>query len=279
MNTPLTTTELADFKINGYLLREGFFPPLEMAVVQAEMRAGNRQQPYLLPGHRALISHPRLMTIMGQLCGPDFLFHHLNTYLHQENADGVSWHNDYEQTSLPMPRHHANIIVLIYPDGLRGEVGDLVMMPGTHRQVAAWGAYGFLGTQVLSGEVVIDRLTPGSAVICHTGLVHCRRPKPGPGPRYFCDTSYVARGPHWPATSQHDWHHQYATCMQQEHAQGGAYAHLFDASQFFDYSLAEKDLQQLGQEGIYRRLVTNPRAWDQASHDDSEHRSVNRRYA
>ena len=269
MHTPLTVPEITAFDADGYLVREGFFSSTEMAPVLAEMRAGQRDQPYQLPGHRALIRHPHLMAIMEQVCGRDFLFHHLNTYLQQEGAEGIAWHNDYEQVTLPMPRDHANVIVLIYPDGLRGEVGDLVVMPGTHRQVAAWGAYGFLGTQVLVGEVVIDRLAPGSVVMCHTGLVHCRRQKPSLGPRYFCDTSYVARGPHWPATSQHDWRHQYATCLRHEQAHDGNYGHLFDATQFFDYHLAERDVQMLGQDGIYHRLVTNAQAWGTTPVDNS----------
>ena len=279
MQAPFSDQELAAFDAQGYLIREGFFFPEEMSLVQAEMRAGVKQLPYLLPGHRALISHPHLMAIMGQLCGPDFLFHHLNTYFQPQGTDGVAWHNDYEQVTVPMPRQHANIIALIYPDGLCGEVGDLVVMPGTHRQVAAWGAYGFLGTQVLAGEVVIDRLAPGSVAFCHTGLVHCRRPKPGPGPRYFCDASYVARGPHWPATSQHDWRHQYAECLRHEQAHGGRFSHLFDATQFFDYHLADRDMQDLGQDGIYRRLVTNPLAWDASPQNPTGHSPDASRYA
>ena len=212
----LTLDELSSCSSEGFVICREFFTAAEMAPVQTEMRSGQRQRPYALPGHRALISHPGIMGIMEQLCGPGFLFHHLNSYFQTEGTAGVAWHNDYEQLSLPMPRTHANIIVLIYPDGLNGEVGDLVVVPKTHRHIAEWDAYSFLGTAALPGEIVIDALPPGSIAICHTGLVHCRRPKPGPGPRYFCDTSYVARGPRWPATSQHDWRDQYATCLADE---------------------------------------------------------------
>ena len=58
-----------------------------------------------------------------------------------------------------MLRHRSNVIMLIYPDGLLGgEVGDLVVMPGIHRQGTAWGAYGFFSTQVLSELVTTINL-------------------------------------------------------------------------------------------------------------------------
>ena len=45
---------------------------------------------------------------------------------------------------------------------------------------------------VLPGSKTFNNLPPGSAVICHSALVHGRRAQPGgeDKPRYFLDISY-----------------------------------------------------------------------------------------
>jgi hypothetical protein len=257
MGLPLSMTELERFHSEGFVIRPRFFPTQLMESVREEILAGANPEPYLKPAHGALISHPQLMEIVGQICGPKFLFHHLNSYFQPEGTPGIAWHNDYEQALLPMPRVHPNVIALIYPDGLNGEVGDLVVVPGTQKTQAAWESTAFLGTVPLPGEVVIDNVPPGTVVICHTGLIHCRRQKPGKGPRYFCDTSYVARGPHWPATCQHDWRAMYADCRRLGYDHDGRYAHLFDETQFFDPGEAKKRMSALEQTEIYRRLLSD----------------------
>jgi hypothetical protein len=274
MDGLLDVDELTRFADQGFVVRPGFFAAGPMAAVRSELLAGATIEPYLRPGLGSLISHPPLMAVIGQLCGEGFLFHHLNASRHEGGAPGVPWHNDYEQSLLPMPRTHANVIVLIYPDGLRGAVGDLVVLPRTQHAVAAWEATSFLGTAVLPGEVVVDDLPPGSAVICHTGLLHCRRPRPGAGPRIFCDVSYVARGPRWPATTQHDWRAMYTACRRL-HAHGGHFAHLFDDTAFFDPAAAQAHLARLGMDGIYRRLLGDDGSSDnRCGPPDSSHHAT-----
>ncbi len=258
MDQAFTPHELDMFTRDGFIIRPHFFSEALMAPLRDELQWWSRQSPppdaYTLPIHGNLIAHEPLMHRMEQLCGPKFRFHHLNTYYQTAGDTGVPWHNDYEQVALPMPRTHANIIVLFYPGGLNGEVGDLVVVPGTQRRIAAWDAYGFLGTAVLPGEVVIDRLPPGSAVFCHTGLVHCRRPQVGAGPRYFTDLSYVASGVRWPATCQYDWRAMYRFCREHAYDQGGRYAHLFEDDDFFDWHAAQAQMAGLRQTDIYDRL-------------------------
>lgn len=258
MDHALTSHELDAFARDGFIIRQDFFSESLMAPLRDELHWWSLQSPrpdaYTLPVHGGLIAHEPLMHIMQQLCGSDFRFHHLNTYYQVEGEPGVPWHNDFEQVTLPMPRKQANIIVLFYPGGLRGEVGDLVVVPGSQHRMAAWDAYGFLGTSVLPGEVVIDRLTPGSAVICHTGLVHCRRPRSGAGPRYFADVSYVAGGTRWPATCQYDWRAMYRFCREHAYDRNGRYAHLFQDHEFFDWQSAQAQMARLGQTDIYDRL-------------------------
>ena len=51
------------------------------------------------------------------------------------------------------------------------------------------------GTAPLPGHVALDNLPPGSVVLAHSACLHGRRPRPGPGPRYFVDVSYCEHVP------------------------------------------------------------------------------------
>ena len=71
--------------------------------------------------------------------------------------------------------------VFMYMDGLNGEVGDLLVMPGTHKKVMANDAFRQFQFEDLPGSRTIDNLAPGSIIIVHSALQHARRPKPGGG--------------------------------------------------------------------------------------------------
>ena len=106
--------------------------------------------------------------------------------------------------------------VFFYPGttGLDGQVGDLILLPGSQNTVMQRGR-GILGftDQELPGSLTIQDLSEGSAVIVHSGLLHGRRSKSGgeSQPRYFTDVSYcqhsfdngVAR---WPSYGGQDTH-------------------------------------------------------------------------
>lgn len=95
-----------------------------------------------------------------------------------------------------------------YIDGLSGEVGDLLLLPGSHKRCAgqvasvprgpwpanrrtlnrvyARSAFGALfGSSHLPGAISFDNLPPGTTILAHSACLHGRRPRPGPGPRYF----------------------------------------------------------------------------------------------
>lgn len=258
MDHPLSSDECADFHREGFVIRPQFFSPTVMDPVIQELDSWESHggpAPYSLPGHGNLISHPPLMKVIEQLCGPEFLFHHVNTYAHPTGAPGVPWHNDYEQQP-QTNRSHLNLIALIYPAGLHGAVGDLVVVPRSQHLVSPWEGLSFFGTASLPGEVVVDDLPPGSIVLAHTGLLHCRRPKLGAGPRYFTDLSYVQRGIKWPASNQYDWQLMYAECRRLGYDRGGRFAHLFDETQFFDPTLASHRLATVNQGSLYTALPT-----------------------
>ncbi len=256
-NAQLSDEQQRAFDRNGFVVMPGWFAPQLMRELVAEIDAyedGGRVGPiWALPVHGMLTSHPSIMGVMEQLLGADFLFHHIHTYRHGEGAPGVAWHNDYEQVP-QTNRSHRNIIVLVYPNGLDGRIGDLVVVPGTHTIVSDWYQLSCFGNAVMPGEVVIDALPPGSAVIAHTGLLHARRPKPGAGQRYFTDTSYCQLGIPWPSWSEGDWRAMYDGCLASGYDRGGRYRHLFDASQFFDQREARRRLDERNTGSLWPRL-------------------------
>jgi hypothetical protein len=152
-----------------------------------------------LAAHGELLSHPPLMALLTRLMGPAFAFHHMHSDRQAADLPGKPWHHDYEQRP-QSDRTHTMIHTLHYLDGLDEDTAALVVLPGSHRAVAEKNARDHLGTGVLPGEVVIDRLPRGSTVVAHSALFHARRANPGgrPKDRYFVDSSYCQAGVRWP---------------------------------------------------------------------------------
>lgn len=74
-----------------------------------------------------------------------------------------------------------------------GNIGDLIVLPRS--QYAHWDAgtfSGLWGDTALPGSRTYDNLPPGSAVVCHSAMIHGRRAKPGGegNPRYFVGQSF-----------------------------------------------------------------------------------------
>jgi hypothetical protein len=243
MHDPLTASELARFRDQGFLALDGWLDPAlaRRLVDEVDAHADRLFPAYELPEHAMLSSHPPLMAVMEQLIGPGFLFHHVHASRMAAETPGISWHNDYMQ--IPQrSRSHGYIVAFIFPDGVRSEVGDLVVVPKTQSIVCEWHAFAVFGTERLPGEVVIERLGPGSVVLVDAGLLHCRRQRPGAGPRYLSDVSYCQRGISWPSWLQGDWRTMYRRLREQGCDRGGRYAHLYDETQFFDTREALKTL-------------------------------------
>jgi hypothetical protein len=152
-----------------------------------------------MPAHGELIGHPPLMALLRRLIGTDFAYHHLHIDRQAPDLPGKAWHHDYEQDP-QTDRTFSMVHTLHYLDGLEPGTSALVVLPGSHRQVAEKTAYASRGTGRLPGEVVLDTLPPGSTVVLHSGLFHARRRAVGsPGRwRYFVDTSYCQVGTTWP---------------------------------------------------------------------------------
>jgi hypothetical protein len=150
------------------------------------------------------------MAVLEQLMGPVFAFHHMHSSRHDPGLAGKEWHHDYEQHPQAR-RSHVMVHVFHYLSGLDGTVGNLVLLPRSHRVIAAKEALNEAGTAPLHGEVVIDDLPPGSTVVVHSALFHARRPRPCEDghSRYFVDAAYCQGGVAWPVVKPY-WIHMLA---------------------------------------------------------------------
>lgn len=201
---------------------ESFGPP---PVMELEMEA-----------HGELVGYPALMAVLAQLMGPTFVFHHLHSDRRDPGSGGKEWHHDYEQ-DLQVDRTHTMIHTMHYLAGLDESMGGLVVLPGSHHEVAEKTARAHLGTAKLFGEVLIDRLPPGSTVVLHSALFHARRSLPAgpvPGkPRYMIDSSYCQGGIRWPTVKPY-WRYMLARARELG-LDGDRWPELFSDHHFAEY--------------------------------------------
>ena len=236
----LSDAEQQQFRDQGYVVFPGFFDDVEtqalkdgIDALEEARRSGERLAPYEIPPLGRLLAHPKAMGMVEDVLGPGFGFHHLHAVRQGAGAPAANWHQDYEQVP-QTNRSHDMVHVFYYLNGLNGEVGDLLFVPGTHKTVIERGALSFLGTQDIPGTVVVNDLPQGSAVMVHSALWHARRPRPGGenSPRYFSDASYCQAGIRWPGYPHYPAMLARIKVLRLDG--GGRYAHLFDESHFFN---------------------------------------------
>ena len=125
-------------------------------------------------------------------------------------------------------------------EGLNGEVGDLLLVPRSHKAVMDRSALNLFGTADLPGTLVLDDLPPGTMVLVHSAVAHARRPKPGSTVRYFTNVGYnstpTAADPRkWPAyRTLEEMDEINAVALQQGHGREGELGFLFDHRKVFE---------------------------------------------
>lgn len=188
------------FNQQGYLILPSFLPPEKCKALRAEADTKEAHLPAYLPEHASLVAWLPLMDIASKLMDKkDFAFHHMHSARHDIGMPDFPWHHDYEQYP-QVNRDYTMIHFFMYLNGLNGTIGDLVVVPGTHMHVMGRYDYTGYGAGQMQDEVVIDNLPEGSVIVIHSGLLHCRRAKPGgTEPRYLVDSSYCQHGTTWPA--------------------------------------------------------------------------------
>ena len=243
----LTQEQLDAFDEVGYLIFEGLFDDDlnqrikdDVDLMMEDRANGIKKMVMAYDDLGAVTSEPVVIDrIAGLMGGKKFAHHHIHARWQGEGERGSAWHHDYVQ--IPQTnRSHLMVHVFMYLDGLNGEVGDLLVMPGTHKKVMDGNAFRQFEYEDLPGSVTVDDLAPGSIVIVHSAVQHARRPKPGGQSfkRYFIDTSYCQEGVLWGSYPNIKEINNCA--MEKGFDRDGKYAFLYDTSQFFD-RLAYKD--------------------------------------
>lgn len=234
---PPSQVEQEQFQEQGYWVLPSLLPASMcealMADVDRKLELGGEAIDY--PALGPLSSHPPLLEHVEALLGPGFGLHHFNATRYEAGDEGRAWHHDYRQYP-QTNRTHAMLHALCYPGGLNGEIGDLILLPGSHRSVADRRAMLQFGTTELPGSITITTLAPGTVVLMHSAIFHGRRPKPGGDgrPRYFLDASYCARGVLWPGHEYgRGWHENNRRALELGLDHGGRRAHLYDSSLYF----------------------------------------------
>lgn len=261
-DTRAIEAQVEDFAKEGFLVLPGFLPGalVERLVPEVNkwVEAGWRQKsvdacadaeagpPRMveldLEAHGELAVYPPLMELLSNpgLLGESFVFHHLHSDRRTVGGAGKSWHHDYEQQP-QRDRHLPMIHALHYLGGLQPGRGGLVVLPGSHLEVAEKNARSHLGTGVLPGEVVIDDMPPGSTVVLHSALFHTRRaasaPQAGSDPRYMIDGSYCRTGALWPPVKPY-WRQVLAVARSR--GLGAGRPELFAERHFSEYERAER---------------------------------------
>jgi hypothetical protein len=235
-----------------------------VADVDRKLEQGGEAIDY--PALGPLTSYPPLLEVVESLLGPGFALHHFNATRYEAGDPGRAWHHDYRQYP-QTNRTHVMLHALCYPRGLNGEIGDLILLPGSHRSVADRRAMLLFGTAELPGSLTISILPPGTVVLIHSAIFHGRRPKPGGEgrPRYFLDVSYCARGVLWPGHEYgRGWRENNRRALELGLDHGGLRAHLYDSSLFFSVREAKALLgDPAGSVGLEHYRLRRAAAGDQ----------------
>jgi hypothetical protein len=239
---------LETFQDHGYAVFPGFLEKAEIdtlkEAVDGHVAAQPRRHAYVDEQIGALTWHPRVGEMLDELMGGQYVFHHIHAARHDAGTKGVAWHQDYEQYP-QTNRSHLMVHVFFYLNGLNGTIGDLLLVPGSHRFATDSHALTFLGTSDIPGAITVDDVPPGSVMIVHSAMWHARRAKPGgeDSPRWFVDASYCRSGVRWPSYARAPG--MLAELRERHVAAGGTRPWLFDETQFFDAARARDTMGSL----------------------------------
>lgn len=250
----LNEKQLNEFQENGYLIFTNYLDEehnenLKKSVDELELVRKERK-PLVVEFDELgyFTSHPKTMAILGQLFGKDnFGMHHVHASRQDAGYSEVTWHHDYEQ--FPQTnRSHLMVHVFYYLNGLNGEIGDLLVLPGSQNTISQRHLSQF-GTEDLPGSLTIDSLEPGSMIIVNSAMLHARRAKTGGenNPRYFVDISYCEKGVLWPGYGYENCRFKEinALALKNGYDREGKYSHLYDSTDYLSKDIIEHKNEQL----------------------------------
>ncbi|MBB13765.1 hypothetical protein CMK22_00770 [Candidatus Poribacteria bacterium] len=226
------------------------------------------------PDLGALTSHPSMIAKIRSLMGSDgFALHHQHANRHEEGTVASNWHHDYEQFP-QTDRDQLMVHCFYYPAGLNGEIGDLLILPRSHRSVMDPNAFSDkFYTEDLPGSLTLDNLPPGSVVIVHSALMHARRAKLGgaENPRYFTDVSYCQAGPQkWPAYGfplPKMWLHKQVCdrALSVGHGRNKEFDFIYNTSIFYDVDTSTEE-QRVGMERVLKQRQVDVSVREKINH-------------
>ena len=260
-NESLSAEDAKFFQQEGYLVLPGFIEPdfnsrliTEVDELIAHREAKDHRHLVSYKDMGSLTSHLPLMEKLEVLMGGRFSMHHIHSARHDAGNGGVHWHQDYEQYP-QTNRSHLMVHVFYYLNGLNGEIGDLLVLPKSQDMIIANGGLKLFGTQDLPGSLCVDNLTPGSAIIVHSGVWHARRPKPGGEDRrrYFIDVSYCQHGVLWPAYGNH-MEEINQTALESGLGRDGRYDYVYDTSHFYERGPIREQFEKMNEGSLALKL-------------------------
>ena len=199
------------FEKDGFLVFESILDKDECEVLKEEIVSNYKNNTKILSvsdNHSKLLTHPAIMEINDKLFGKkSFRFHHMHSTCHVAGTPSLGWHHDYEEKRVSN-RDHLMVHMLIYLTGLNGTIGDLLVVPGSHKELVHHKHYFKDDFNVFTNKITINDLPSGSLVLIHSGLIHGRVKKSGGEgfPRYFIDLSYCSANSFWPSyLGRRDW--------------------------------------------------------------------------
>ena len=237
------------------ILEDGFRKRLEKSVDRLMVEGGLALEQEELG---FLTTYPPIMDKLTSLLGSGFAMHHIHATRYEAGAPGRGWHHDYRQVP-QSNRSHLMVHAIYYLSGLTGEIGDLLVLPGSQNTLVDMRQLmDLLGTIDLPGSKTVDSLAPGSVALLNSAMLHARRPKPGGAgqSRYFIDISYCQKGVLWPGyTEAYTWREANQLALERGYDRGGKYAHVFDSEQFFHHRDALNRLAPLNQGSLATKLL------------------------
>ena len=253
MSTELLSSEQIErFRKIGYVSLPGVIERGSAAQIMADM---DEMMAHRAAGDNRLVVSYESMGLLTSRPSVVESMHHIHATRQDAGCDGVGWHQDYEQYP-QTNRTHLMVHVFYYLNGLCGEVGDLLLLPGSHELIAQRDLR-MLEYIDLPGSLCFDDLEPGSAVIVHSALWHARKPKPGgeQGGRYFIDISYCQHGTRWSGYGVND--EVNAKAMEMGLDRNGRYDFLYDGSCFFDPGPYHRQLESANEGSFVYGLLND----------------------
>ena len=121
-----------------------------------------------------------------------YTLHHYTSAIHTTQTPNLGWHHDKVTTFSRGKNNPLMIHCLVYPNGLKREIGQLLLVPKSQQWDVDRYQLSALPFEALVHKS-LDYLSPGSVVFINSSLVHARQSLPlidESSRRYFLDISF-----------------------------------------------------------------------------------------